>query len=348
MSSLENNSHVASEVASEVERIANASSFSGVVRVDFGDGQVFERAYGFAHRGHGLPNTVHTRFGIASGTKGLTALTVMSLVEDGTLSLDTTARSLLGDDLPLIAGDVTIEHLLGHRSGIGDYLDEIAMGDVSDHVMTVPVHQLATVEAALPVLAGYDTAFAAGSRFTYCNGGYVVLALLAERAAAVSYHDLVAQRVCAPAGLAATDFPRSDEPEGQMATGYLHADGLRTNVLHLPVRGLGDGGAYSTVADVHALWLALFAGRIVSTRTVAEMVRPRSTTTSGNDRYGLGFWLHRTNDAVQLEGYDAGVSFRSVHHPRSGLTHTVIANTSEGAWPVANRLGELLDPLAGD
>ena len=48
----------------------------------------------------------------------------MSLVEDGSLALDTTARSVLGDDLPLIDGAVTVEHLLAHRSGIGDYLDE--------------------------------------------------------------------------------------------------------------------------------------------------------------------------------------------------------------------------------
>ena len=50
----------------------------------------------------------------------------MSLIEDGTLELATTARSVLGDDLPLIDDDVTIEHLLAHRSGIGDYLDEDA------------------------------------------------------------------------------------------------------------------------------------------------------------------------------------------------------------------------------
>ena len=50
----------------------------------------------------------------------------MSLVEEGRLGLDTTARSVLGDDLPLIDDTVTIEHLLAHRSGIGDYLDEDA------------------------------------------------------------------------------------------------------------------------------------------------------------------------------------------------------------------------------
>ena len=54
---------------------------------------------------------------------------------------------VLGDDLPLIDDRVTVEHLLAHRSGIGDYLDEDADRDVTDYVLPVPVHQLADTEA---------------------------------------------------------------------------------------------------------------------------------------------------------------------------------------------------------
>jgi hypothetical protein len=43
-----------------------------------------------------------------------------------------------------------------------------------------------------------------------------------------------------------------------------------------------------------------------------------------------------------LEGYDAGVSFRTVHAPTGHLTHTVLSNTSVGAWPITRRLDELL------
>ena len=50
----------------------------------------------------------------------------MSLIVDGTLTLDTTAKSILGDDLPLIDDRVTVRHLLAHRSGIGEYLDDDA------------------------------------------------------------------------------------------------------------------------------------------------------------------------------------------------------------------------------
>lgn len=325
-----------------VDEAAERTGFSGVVRLDRSGETELAAAYGFADRAHGVPNTVDTVFATASGAKTFTALVVMSLVERGTLGLGTTARSLLGDDLPLIADDVTVEHLLAHRSGIGDYLDEDAQADISDYVMPVPVHELATTEQYLAVLDGHETVFRAGERFAYNNGGYVVLALLAERASGVDFHQLVRTRVCDPAGMVDTAFLRSDELPGRAAKGYLAVDGLRTNVLHLPVVGSGDGGIYSTAADLHAFWDALLAGRIVSSASVAEMVRPHSDWPEESERYGLGFHLHATGDGVWLEGYDAGVSFLSRHEPSSSITWTVISNWSNGAWPIVKLLNARL------
>ena len=328
-----------------IDELAERTGFSGVVRVDTADGTLHEAAYGTAHRGYGIPNEVGTRFAIASGTKGFTALAVMSLIEEGVLELSTTARSLLGGDLPLIADDVTVEHLLAHRSGIGDYLDEEVHSDVDEYVMPVPVHQLSTAESYLAVLDGFPTSFPAGDRFTYNNGGYVVLAILAERASETPYHDLVLGRVCRRAGMIDTDFRRSDEPSGAVARGYLGIPD-RENILHLPVRGVGDGGITSTAADVRAFWTALFAGRVVSLDSVREMVRPRSDAPQQRMRYGLGFWLHASAETVMLEGMDAGISFRSMHDPSTDLTRTVMSNTSEGAWPIVEYLEELVDGAA--
>ncbi|MET0560847.1 MAG: serine hydrolase domain-containing protein, partial [Gaiellaceae bacterium] len=301
-------------IADQIDALASESVFSGVVRIDRGDEVVVDKAYGLAQRGYEIPNETDTRFAIASGVKGMTALAVVSLVEDSTLELTTTARSILGTDLPLVDDAVTVEQLLAHRSGIGDYFDEDVEGEITDYLLPVPVHRLVDTEDYLSVLGGYPTKFAPDERFSYCNGGFVVLALIAERASGVPFHELVARRVCEPAAMQDTAFLRSDELPGGTALGYLAADGLRTNVLHLPVRGSGDGGIYTTAADVRAFWKALFAGKIVAREWVAAMTRPRSDSEDGR-RYGLGFWLHGTTDAVMLEGYDAGVSFRSLHDP---------------------------------
>jgi CubicO group peptidase (beta-lactamase class C family) len=323
-----------------VDSMADRTGFSGVVRVDRSGKVELAKAYGLADRGHGISNTIDTQFGVASGTKGLTALAVVSLIEDGSLDLPTTARSVLGGDLPLIGDDVTIEQLLSHRSGIGDYLDEDADYEITDYLMPVPVHELATTEQYLAVLGGHSTAFPPGERFAYCNGGYVVLALIAERTSGMPFHELVRRRVCEPAGMDDTEFLRADDLPGRAALGYLTVDGSRTNVFHLPVRGSGDGGAYSTAADVSSLWSAFFSGRIVSMDWVAEMVRPRSDVPRESKRYGLGFWLHASSDVVMLEGCDAGVSFRSSHDPASTTTRTVISNTPDGAWPITRLLEE--------
>jgi CubicO group peptidase (beta-lactamase class C family) len=331
------------DLAVAIEPLAASTGFSGVIRVDRGGRVAFAKAYGLAHRGCLIPNTLDTRFGIASGTKGLTALVIAALAEEGRLELATTARSVLGEDLPLIDDDVTVEHLLAHRSGIGDYFDEDAVESMTDYVLPVPVHQLAETSDYLAVLDGHRQQFAPGERFAYNNSGFVVLALMAERVSGTSFAELVRTRVCEPAGMRDTAFLRSDEPSARTALGYLDAAGLRTNVLHLPVRGSGDGGIYTTAADISALWAAIYAGRIVPRSRVAALTCPHSEVPADSARYGLGFWLRPTGDAVVLVGGDAGVSFQSAHDPGTGTTHTVLSNTTQGAWALCRRLRELLD-----
>jgi CubicO group peptidase (beta-lactamase class C family) len=327
----------------DVEELADANDFSGVVVVSTDGMRSVELARGFADRANGRPNTLETRFGIASATKGLTALTVASLIESGELRSDTTLRSLLPDAIPMVDPAVTIEQLLGHTSGVGDYLDEEELGDVDDYVIRLPVHGLAAPPDYLPLVDGYPQRTSPGSTFAYNNGGYVMLSVAVEIASGRSYYDLVQERVLDRAGMVDTDFARSDRLPAGAALGYL-ADG-RTNVLHLPVRGAGDGGAYSTVNDLEALWQSLFAGRILPMEVVDRMVEPRSTSPAGN-RYGLGFWLRPDRETVMLEGMDAGIGSRTVYDRPSGLMYTVISNTSSGAWPLVAYLDERLPSLA--
>jgi CubicO group peptidase (beta-lactamase class C family) len=321
-----------------LDAAAAAASFSGVISLQRPGRPLVERAYGLADRRWQVPNTPDTIFATASCAKTFTALTVMSLVLDGTLTLDTTARSLLRTDLPEVADDVTVEHLLAHRTGIGDSLDE-EQHETTDFVLPFPPHRYLYAADYLTTLDGYPTVFPAGDRFAYNNGGYVVLAVLAERAAGVPYHDLVQERVIGPAGLVDTAFQRADEPLPRTATGYLQATGWRTNTLHMPLRGVGDGGLFTTVADLRTFWAALIAGRVLPTATVAEMIRPRSDVPEEKARYGLGFWLHPTADQVRLIGSDAGVSLFSGYRPGTGEILTVVSNWSDGGWPMVRHLG---------
>lgn len=312
--------------------------FCGVVSARRGNDVLGEWAVGFADRTAGVPNTPGTRFGLASGTKTFTALTTLSLIGDGLLRLDTRARELLGTDLPLIADDVTIDHLMSHTSGIGDYLDEEidALAPLS-----VPVQQLDSTPAYLPMLEGYPTKFPAGERFSYCNGGYVVLAIIAERVAGIPFADLVRTRVFGPADMGASGFPRSDRLPPGTATGYKE-DG-RTNVFALPVVGSGDGGAHSTVGDLHRFWRALLAGRIVDPSLVT-LLTERVTDDAGDGLgYGRGVWLD--DDDLIIVGGDHGVVAASRHHPPTATTVTGLANVEV---PTFARVRELMHAVKKD
>lgn len=339
-----------SDEARLVERVEArvAHDFAGVVRLDVAGRTVLRRGFGTADRGHGRAMDPTTRLAIASGSKTFTALTVLSLVDEGLLRLDGPAREWLGDDLPLVDDRVTVEHLLCHRSGIGDYLDEDIEVDSDAYVLPVSAHLLGDTEDYLPLLAGRAQKFAPGTAFSYCNQGFVVLALLAERSSGTAFHDLVRDRVLGPAGLAATAYLRSDALPADAALGRVLLDGEeRSNVFHLPVRGGGDGGAFTTVDDVHALWAALHAGRVVPPATVDDMLRPRTAPETSGRSYGLGVWLWPADGMAQLVGQDAGVSFTSVHDPRRDAVWTVIADRSGAAWPVQEIVMDHVETMVG-
>ncbi len=206
------------------------------------------------------------------------------LIEDGVLELTTTARSLLGSDLPLIDDAVTVEQLLAHRSGIGDYIDEDdEEGEITDYVLSRPVQELETTEGFLPgprrVSAEVRTRRATSRTAT----GVSSCSRCSRSGRAASRSTSSSRRGSAtrpgwttPSSCAPTSSPRAPRSATSLPDG---SD--RTNVLHLPVLGNGDGGIYSTVADMHTFWNAFFGDQIVSDEWIAEMIRPRSDAPHG-------------------------------------------------------------------
>lgn len=320
--------------AQEIDAV-RSDDFGGVVSVGSCDQADWECAYGLADRAHQVPVTMATRFAIASGTKAFTALVIASLLAEQALSLDSSVRSVLGADLPLVGEDVTVEHLLIHTSGIGDFIDH----ETGQLPPDVPGHRLVNTEDYLLALRGLPSGFPAGSQFRYCNGGYVVLALIAERVCGRGFHELVTERVFEPAGMIQSAFFRFDGLPGDAAVGYL-ADG-RTNVFSAPIRGNGDDGAYTTVGDVRRFWAALAAGRIVPQEWVQQMISPQSAGPPAHRmHYGWGVWLD--GPVVVLDGGDHGVAFRSAFEPSTRRLCTAASNTMDGADPIIRRLRDLM------
>ncbi len=126
-----------------------------------------------------------------------------------------------------------------------------------------------------------------------------------------------------------TAFLRSDELPARAALGYLTVHSVwRTNVFHLPVRGSGDDGIYSTVAE-RSLRKAFLAGSIVSPGWDERDGASAERCAVAVDALPPRLLAARVQRHLTLEGMDARVMFRSVHDPGSDATHSLISNSTD-------------------
>jgi CubicO group peptidase (beta-lactamase class C family) len=336
----------AERLFARLDAAAHANRFSGVVAVRLDADLGFERAYGYADRANGLANTMQTRFATASATKAFTALAVCALMEEGRLAPDASLIDLLDVSLPHISRAVTIEHLLTHTSGVGDYYDEDVVADFTDYHLPIPWYRLERPQDYLPLLAELPPKFPPGARFSYSNSGFILLGLVVEHLARVPYHEFVQARIFDRAHMSQTGFFRLDQLPERTALGYVDAaDGSwRTNVYSLPVVGGPDGGAFCTAADMRSFWSALHGDLIVGREWRDRFLRSRVSAGTPGLFYGLGVWIHDRADQPLhfVEGADAGVTFNSLHDGESGTEYTIACNAPPGATEIVKLLDEAI------
>jgi D-alanyl-D-alanine carboxypeptidase len=151
------------------------------------------------------------------------------------------------------AEKVTIRHLLGMTSGIGDFF-----GSRYD---ATPKEKIRTLRDYLPLFADLPLEFEPGTNNKYSNGGYIVLGLIIEKASGVDYYAYVREHIFKPCGMADTDSFARDAGTPNLAKGYTNeGTPAKTRVLNhatLPGRGSSAGGGYSTAPDMLKYVLAL-------------------------------------------------------------------------------------------
>jgi CubicO group peptidase (beta-lactamase class C family) len=331
------------ELGSLIAHVASQNQFSGAVRVTVGTEVAASAAFGYADRSQRVDNTPDTRFGSASGTKLFTALAIGALIDDGRLALDASLRAVVPFDLPGVSDGVTIEHLLTHTSGVYDYYDEELIDDLDSFDLSIPAHKLRRPRDYLPMVVGGEMKFTPGERFSYSNGGYVLLGVLIE-ALTGDYHRFIESRIMHRAGMHSSRFFRLDQLPAQAAIGYTAVDDPScTNVHSLPVIGGPDGGAFVTASDMEHLWRALFAREILTpalTRTFTQ----KAVRSSGSTYYGHGLWIRDEAGEppiIYVMGSDPGVSFSSRCHG-GNIIATVASNTSDGAWPMVRAIDDFI------
>jgi len=249
-----------------------------------------------AHAGLGrrlprVPLVATDRFRVASVTKTFVAVVVLQLVDEGRLRLDQPVASILPGLVPG-ADSITIRALLGHTSGLSDFLDDEAF------VRAVIAHpgrawsprRLVSIATSHPLL------FQPGHGWSYSNTNYIVLGLVVEAVTGTTIGEQLEQRIFTPLRLDHTSFPSRLRMAGAHAHGYVGFATLprlrslldATSVVS-PSISWAAGGIVSTGDDVTAFYAALLGGRVLPRSSLAAMER-----SSENAHYGLGLFIADT------------------------------------------------------
>ena len=326
----------------KIEEAAHKQDFWGIVSLRKDDEILINQSYGYRDQSNGLMNLSDTAFGMASGTKSFTSVAIGVLIDQGKLTLQSTMMNLLGQEYSFINPEATIKNLLEHTSGMYDYYDEETVEDFDNYRVEIPWCYLETPSDYWPLFIGKPEKFSPGERFSYSNGGYVLLGIIIERVSGMLYRDFMTKYVLNPAGMKNSGFFSFNDLPSNTALGYTEADGrLVSNIYHLPIRGGGDGGMYSTSDDIHRFWKALLTGELLSEKTLKGYLHSQSKISERCD-YSFGYYLPDPDSggSLMMVGCDAGVGFKSKHILKENLTITVISNKTEGEKDIFQMLKE--------
>lgn len=321
---------IVDDLRAEMSRLVSEDRFSGAVLVSKDGAPLFARAYGIADRSRNVPNTVDTKFNMASVTKAFTAVAILQLTERGKLSLDETLAQALPDYPNAEAAQkITIRELLGHTSGLADFFGE----EYTSHPDTYR-----TLHDYLPLFAGKPLLFEPGTKTAYSNAGFIVLGLVVERLSGETYYAYVRDHIFRPANMNATGFWSSKDRVPNVALGYTRfapGGGAQPSTTRQvfalnTTRGVSAGGSYSTVRD-----LMRFAEGL---RTHA-LLNAGSLELSLSGGYGL---LARSLNNVRDLGHGGGAPGANTYFemfPDQGYAVVILSNYDPPAAEiVAQRL----------
>ena len=300
------------------------------------DGRVaYQKSYGLADVEQHVAVTSATNFRLASLSKQFTATAVMLLVADGKLHYDDDVTTLVAG-LPAFAHGVTVRQLLNHTSGLPDYEDFVPDSQ------TTQVH-----DRDIPALIAHAAApkFAAGTRYAYSNTGYALLALIVEHQSGRGYAAFVRDRIFTPLGMTGTvAFEEGRSTVSHRAWGYtVSTSGIRRTDQSNTSAVLGDGGIYSSVADLARWDNALERHTLVPAKEQRLAWTPPSLSSGAKTEYGFGWFVDREQGTTRLRhhGESRGFTNGVVRFPEQRLTVIVLTNRTGGSpWDIAQKIAE--------
>ncbi|HET6818257.1 MAG TPA: serine hydrolase [Mycobacteriales bacterium] len=315
------------------------------------DGEVlFAGGLGVRGVDDATPVGPRTLFRHGSCGKAYSSLAATVLAEEGVLDLDVPVRRYVPElRLPdmTIADRVTTRDLLSHRGGLGR------------HDFTWIANPAWDATELLARLEHLPLAGDLRAQFVYSNLGYAVAGIAMERAAGVSWSDVLHSRVLERGGMTRSwiDVQRTVSDQDR-ATPHVERDGKAVVTTWRPISGAAPAGAVMTCADDAAQWLLLHtgadylpAGAVTATHALQTPTPAGMSPFPELRLYGYGMgWLVSTWRGRPMVSHTGGIDGFTTHtlvltEQRIGVTISVNQHLSSLA--MAGCL-DIADALLGE
>lgn len=322
------------------------------------DGSTLTFAAGVSDRELGRPMRPDTRMFAGSIGKMFAAAVAMSLVQDGVLELDAPVSRWLGADseyaqLPNYES-ITVRMLLNHTSGLPDYVYNdafwvVARERAADESFTFAPDELVAFGF------GAEPLSRPGEAYHYTDLGYILLGLVIERAANVSYYALLESRFIYPLDLDQTS-PAVGRIFNGLSQGYVgddnpllgaHETTLENGVFRIDARSEWTGGGLVSNSRDLARWSkSLFEGRTRLGAAYAQAMVTQTAEIRPGERYGFGAYVHDTEFGTMYShgGWFMGYRSYTAYFPSCGVSAALQMNAEHLNTSVVQSFRDIFGP----
>jgi D-alanyl-D-alanine carboxypeptidase len=306
----------------------------------------FRGAAGVANLATGEPLTTDHAMYVASLGKTFTATIALQLCEEGRLELGSPITTWLPRNIAArvpSSNKITLRDLLGHRSGLADYLND---DEAWRRDFFKDPHRPWSNRDIVPYLPDQPLLFEPGTDFRYSNSNYILAGIIVERVTGQPLNALIRERILEPLGLQHSFHGHEAKATDMSAHGYVRWRGRCIDTFPwFHHEGLADSGMHATPEDIAWFLRSLLATDVLlseSMRTQMTRIPASGYPPSG---YGLGLFMYRNlwggGLAYAHDGVDPGYEADMVYFPYLDLTIVLCANASLG---MADRVYERLLP----
>lgn len=310
-------SRISNESDQLIKKYKDLDIFSGVVLLAENGRPFYQKAFGLANREANIPNTINTKFDIGSMNKTFTKVVVYELMQEGKLKLDDKLGKYLQGFPKVAAESITIDMLLHHQSGYGDYhspdyfdspKEEKRISSLVERIKKMPLH------------------FEPGTEQEYSNAGYILLGAIIEKITGKSYHENVKERIVKPLELTETYVENKNSVPNRSIGYFKNAKGeIRNNEGFLEIPN-PDGGFQSTTTDILKFYREYFYGnKLLSDETKNSL-----------EEFNYYDEVRKTKGAIPQAGGFEGANTVIYEVLRDQISIIIFANMDE---PVAEQLG---------